>query len=106
MRSVLLLSAVFAALSLAACGEVTVRKQEAPEAAADAAAVDDALAAQESGTPSGRGDQDAGATPAGAEDARGTTGTTPPDGSGKPGVTLPTLPPETAGDTPPTAPPA
>lgn len=41
------------------------------------------------------------AAPGPATDVRGTTGTTPPDGAGKPGTTSPTAPPDTAGDTPP-----
>lgn len=90
MRSILLTCASLALFGLAACGEGAVREEAAPEAAADAAAVDNALSADGGGAAAAPGDS------AAATGALGTTGTAPPDGSGKPGTTLPTLPPGSA----------
>jgi hypothetical protein len=91
-----------ALLALAACDQGGVKEENVPEAAADAAAVDNALARDEAVPAGGAQDRTA---EAGATDTRGTTGTAPVDGSGKPGTTMPTLPPDNPGDTPPTSPP-
>jgi hypothetical protein len=103
MRRLSILTAATAALALAACGDGGVREENAPEAAADAAAVDDALASDAAAPAAG--EQSRTGQAATSTDTRGTTGTTPVDGSGKPSTTLPTLPPDNPGDTPPTSPP-
>jgi hypothetical protein len=52
--------------------------------------VDDALAADQARDAAAAAAATPTATP--PNDVRGTTGTAPPDGSGKPGTTLPTVP--------------
>ena len=81
MRSILTVSASLTLMFLAGCGQSGAEGQtgsgEVTPAQADAAA---------GGEP--------GAVTSG-EDVRGTTGTAPPDGAGKPGTTLPTVAPGT-----------
>ncbi|HEX8234252.1 MAG TPA: hypothetical protein VF559_13010 [Caulobacteraceae bacterium] len=79
-------------LALAGCGQKPLNAQAASDAAADAAAVDNSVPAADPNA--------AGA--ASESDARGTQGTSPPDGSGQPGVTLPTTPPSDTGPADPT----